>query len=161
MRRDSVIAIYLLHLAVFPLLRDLPQWTCQMWPPPVILQQQQSMLPQNIPLWYIDYVECRHLTNSQCRHRFSLNSAHLPADRSSKGSWLLQILSLGGSSTREGWLIGEEFRSQHHTQTLTETVIPPIYSKAPFIFPKHCYFSSKKFISCSPFPMKMVFKSEF
>lgn len=101
-------------------------------------------------------VSCRHLKNSKCRKRLSLNFPYVPRDRSSKRNSLI-INPLLGS-----FITDKETTGQHFTQisSVTNSHTSHLFSsKSPFIFLK---ITDSLLTGLYPyFPIKRVFKPEF
>lgn len=91
-----------------------------------------------------------HLKNSKCRERLSLNSLYLAKDRAplppkkhTHNSTVLKT-SRRASLTRKDWVITEEIRYWHHSQTLLQTITAPIYSSTGLVIsPKNHVLSLK------------------
>lgn len=118
----------------------------------------------NTPLLYTDYFALWHLKckafHSKCRKRHSLNS-HVPKDRSSRrNSTVINLHPRSFIHQGRLTLIIGEIRSQHHSQTLAQIVVPPtshLFSKGPFTFPK-TYSPLRGQHSTSSFPIRVTFK---
>ena len=86
----------------------------------MIVKCSMAYHSQNMLLWYINILWCRHLKNSKCKKRLSLNSPYLPKDRSSRRNSIVKN-PLPGSffnslTSEDGLITGGEW-SQRHTQT--------------------------------------------
>ena len=107
-------------------------------------------------------LSCRHWKNSKYKEGLSLNSPYLPEDGTSKGNSTV-IDPLPRSFINQGKLtvITENTRSQYHPQTLSPTILPPIYSSKNLSFLKIIYSPIRGLHFYSPFPIRMVIKPEF
>ena len=112
------------------------------------------MPPRNRPLGTFIILRCRHVKNSKCRKRLSLNSPYLPKDSVSKRNSIV-ISPLPRSDIDKGALTPDAGEDATLRCTLSPTVTPPIYSsKSPFIFPTDHFLSPKRPHPPSPFLIK-------
>lgn len=117
---------------------------CRMYPPPT----KHDRICQPI-IYCIGILSCRHLKNSECRKRLSLNLPYVPRDRSSKKSSLIKNPLLGR------FITGVETTGQHYSQRsfVTNSRTSHLsFSKIPFTFPKNQWLSPKKSIFPLSFP---------
>lgn len=85
-------------------------------------------------IYCIGILSCRHLKNSECRKRLSLNLPYVPRDRSSKKSSLIKNPLLGR------FITGVETTGQHYSQRsfVTNSRTSHLsFSKILFTFPKN------------------------
>jgi len=99
----------------------------------------QNISPAKFHFGILIILNCRYLKNSKCRKRISLNSPHLPEDRSSKRNSIV-INSLLGRFINQGELIYHRRQEVNTTprKTLSQTILPLLYSsQGPLIFLKN------------------------
>lgn len=103
--------------------------------------------PPNLLLCISIILNCRHLKGSRCRERLFLNCPYLLKDRSSRQNPAVTD-PLPGSFINQRRLTHHRSgccRSPYNIQTLSLTILPPIYSsKGPFIFLKNHLFSPER-----------------
>ena len=125
------------------------------------------MTPQNMLLWLFGYwlFWAASTWINTCRERLSLNSPYLPKDRSSKRN------SIVIGSAPQGFHWPGKIDSYHrwgekatpHPENLCHKLshLPSILLRTHSSFLKIIYSPLRGLLPPSPFPIKMVFKTEF